>query len=111
MNYVFLAFRFGAACTALMRFGETDAANAIGQFAVNLIGSGMFLTGVKHYLEGTGKGDDIVSVKYCMVDVIEDIEAYLDTATKTNLGCELRKIVNECGLTFDPDEMPAVVVD
>ncbi|KAK4497536.1 hypothetical protein PRZ48_011987 [Zasmidium cellare] len=108
-NYIFVAMRFGAVCAALTRFDMTDSASKIGQFAVDLLGTGMFLTALEHYLGEVAVGDDLVSVKYCMADLIEDLEVHLDSNLGGGFGAELRKVVNEAGLTYDPGEIPDVV--
>lgn len=108
-NYIFLAMRFGAVCAALTRFDMTDSASKIGQFAVDFLGTGMFLTGLEHYLGETTLGDDLVSVKYCLSDLTEDLEAHLDPKMQSGFGGDLREVVKQCGLTYDPSEVPEVV--
>lgn len=108
-NYLFVTMRFGAVCAALIRFNMDAAAINIGQFAVDFLGRVMFHTILEHYLGDVELGDDFVSIKYCIIDLIEDIEAYLDSKMGSSFGADLRKIVAKCGLVYDPCEVPAQV--
>lgn len=101
--------RFGAVCAALTRFDMDGAAVKIGQFAIDFLGHGMFFTAFEHYLGEVELGDDVVSIKYCLIDLIEDIEVYLDSKMGSSFGANLRNVVAQYDLVYDPSEIPAEV--
>lgn len=92
----YVAYRLPAVVVTLARAQRMTSAVIFGQFAVNLLGQGIFTTMVADFERATTRGDDIELAKMCLADCINIISERLDM----DLGHDLQRMVIEEGMWY-----------